>query len=109
MRRQIWVFVLVSLAVTSCSSGDSSETASTSSTTAPATEAGSQVGVVVERDLAYLSWNGATLTLDLHVPGESAGVPIVISPPLSAVDGLVAEGPDRLGLDGTRWDEPPQV
>ncbi len=99
MRRRVWVLILVSLAVASCNSGDSSETASTSSTAAPVTDAEDPAGVVVKSDLAYLSWNGVALTLDLHVPGESAGAPIVISPPLSAVDGLVAEGAIVVTLD----------
>jgi len=54
---------------------------------------------VTETDLVYATWEQESLTLDMHVPAEPGGAPIVIylpgrgqtTAPTSIVDGLVEE------------------
>jgi hypothetical protein len=36
--------------------------------------------VVIERDLPYATWNDVTLTLDLYIPADPKGAPIMVEP-----------------------------
>lgn len=49
-------------------------------TVAPTTAVSEPAEVIVERDLAFARWNDVTLTLDLYVPADPTGAPIVVEP-----------------------------
>ena len=81
-----------------------STTTATTTTTAPTTTttvAETSVAMVTETGLVYATFNDATLTLDMNVPAEPSGAPIVIAPATVPIvfwprtelaEGLVAEG-----------------
>jgi len=55
-------------------------TAAPTSATTPTATAVEHAGVVVERDLAYATWNDLTLSLDLYIPADADGAPIMVEP-----------------------------
>lgn len=103
MSRPLMMLVAVGLAVTlcACGGGDAVTTTAARTTTAPPTAtAADQAGAVTEMDLVYATWEEGSLTLDMHVPAEPGGAPIVVylpgrglrNAPPWLVEGLVEEG-----------------
>jgi predicted esterase/predicted small lipoprotein YifL len=73
--------MLASLAACGGSQTTGPTTAPTPSSVAtPTATAGEQPEVVLERDLAFATWNDLTLTLDLYAPADPVGAPIVVEP-----------------------------
>jgi len=58
----------------------STPTVASSATAAPVATADEDAGVVVERGVAFATYNDVTLTLDLYVPADPKGAPIVVEP-----------------------------
>jgi predicted esterase len=106
MKTAIAILVLLMLVLSGCGdSGDELGTittgapASTTTTAAPAS-ATTEASPEVTKGLVYATWGEEPLTLDMHVPADPAGAPIVVylpgggqnyAPPGMA-EGLVAEG-----------------
>ncbi len=87
------VGLLVSVAA--CSNDEAEEVTSTSAPTAsiaPTTTVEEQPQVVIEKDLAYANYNGVTLTLDLYIPADPDGAPIVIEPWEDFAERIAQEG-----------------
>ncbi len=94
LRRLFLLSLAAALVAGACTQGDDAATGETTSTAAavattkatPTTVASStavdgQSGVVVEKDLVFGSYNGVAMTLDLYLPAEPSGAPIVVEPP----------------------------
>ena len=94
LRRLFLLSLAAALVAGACTQGDDAATGETTSTAAavattkatPTTVASStavdgQSGVVVEKDLVFGSYNGVAMTLDLYLPAEPSGTPIVVEPP----------------------------
>lgn len=115
LRRLVLLTLTAALIVGSCTQSDdaaSDETTSTASTAATTTAAPTtgtpttptstttSAGATTELRLTYAAWEEQPLTLDMRVPAESSGAPIVIylpgrgatSAPVFVVEDLVEEG-----------------
>lgn len=93
MLRVLSLTVVIAVVLVGCSSGDSSNEATTTpaavttteatpTTAASSTAVDGQSGVVVEKGLVFGSYNGVAMTLDLYLPAEPSSAPIVVEPPL---------------------------
>jgi hypothetical protein len=83
------VVLLASLAA--CASNEPAVTPNAEATPTPEE---SRAGALIERDLVYAhpTWDGEAQTLDLYVPPDPAGAPVVITTDSSVWPGLVKEG-----------------
>lgn len=70
----------------------STPTVAMATTAAPAGTAGEQPQIVVESGLPFATYNGTTLTLDLYVPADPAGAPIVVEPWEAFAEDIAQEG-----------------
>jgi hypothetical protein len=93
MLRALSLTVVIAVVLVGCSSDDSSNeapttpaavttTEATPTTVASSTAVDGQSGVIVEKDLVFGSYNGVDMTLDLYLPADPSGAPIVVEPPL---------------------------
>ncbi len=61
-------------------------------TAAPTAAPEAQPQAVIEKDLAFATYNGVTLTLDLYIPADPDGAPIVIEPWENFAERIAQEG-----------------
>ena len=69
--------------VAACGGGESEVAPTTTAAPPPAaatTAVEEQPQAVIERDLAFATHNGATLTLNLYIPADPNDAPIMIEP-----------------------------
>ena len=93
--RVMLLVVLVSLVVVSCGAGESTDTS-------PSATAATTSAPTVETDVAFATYNGEPFTLDLHVPADSAGAPILVTEGVEevVVERFVDEGVIVVNLEG---------
>jgi hypothetical protein len=90
-------------------------TTSVQTTTTSTTLVEESGGAVVERDLEYAIYDGVPLTLDLYLPADPAGAPILVTEGFKEIERLVEEGvivvnvteePDSTGVPVVGPDQP---
>jgi hypothetical protein len=67
----------------------------------PTLAAEMQPGVTIERDLPFATYDGTTLTLDLHLPSDPVAAPIAFGPEALAEEGAIVP------LDNVEIGDPP--
>ena len=97
MIRRLCAFATVGLlvSVAACGNDEAEDVTSTAAPTtsiAPTTTVEEQPQAVIERDVAFATYNGVTLTLDLYIPAEPDGAPIVIEPWENFAERIAQEG-----------------
>jgi hypothetical protein len=111
--RVMLLVVVVSLIVVSCGSGESTDTspsATAATTSAPSTAMPvaststtlvvEPAGYTVETDIAFATYNGEPFALDLYVPADSVGAPILVTEGFEEVERFVDEGVIVVDLAG---------
>lgn len=112
--RVIALTVAAGLVVASCGGGepnattpDVTTTTNSPTTTVPATPTTTTTmpieelreAITVDNDVEYATFDGVPLTLDLYLPADSLGAPVVITEGFEEIEGLVEEGMIVVNVD----------
>ncbi len=92
MTRRLLSLVAAGLVASLAACGGSATTAAPPATAAPTVTPEARPQAAVEKEIAFATYKGATLTLDMYIPADPSGAPIVIEPWEDFAERIAQEG-----------------